>query len=240
MAIESARFFATLPFPDFARTYRFVSLHHPEEYPFNEGRLISSDGMDLDVADYETRFHEHHVARSNALHSTLDEDGTYFVGPLARLTLCYDQLSPLTKEVAAEIGWERGCGNPFKSIMARALETVYACDEAVRILSDLQPTEPYVPVEPGAGKGHAVTEAPRGLLYHRYTLDDDGKITSAKIVPPTSQNQRVIEEDLREFIQQHIEEPDDKLQWQCEQAVRNYDPCISCATHFLKLHVTRS
>ena len=91
-----------------------------------------------------------------------------------------------------------------------------------------------------AGVGHGVSEAPRGLLYHRYEISDDGTILDAKIVPPTSQNQISIEHDLREFVQPRLHLPADELTRQCEQAIRNYDPCISCATHFLKLEVDRA
>ncbi|MDJ0836183.1 MAG: Ni/Fe hydrogenase subunit alpha [Acidobacteriota bacterium] len=240
-AVTTAQWAAGLDFPDFTQDYTFVALSHPDEYPFNEGRVISSDGLDLDVNDYETRFKEQHEERSTALHSVLDNHITYFVGPLARVNLNYDQLSLLTRQVADDICWERGCNNPFKSILARALETIYACDEAIRIIDELEmPEAPFVPVEPKAGVGCAATEAPRGILYHRYTIDEQGLIQNAKIVPPTSQNQRVIEKDLYHFVEQVMHEPDDKIQWQCEQAIRNYDPCISCSTHFLNLKVTRS
>jgi coenzyme F420-reducing hydrogenase alpha subunit len=94
-----------------------------------------------------------------------------------------------------------------------------------------------VAVEPGAGTGYGCTEAPRGILYHRYRLDAAGVILDAKIVPPTSQNQKTIEDDLRQFVSTRITQPKDKLQWECEQAIRNYDPCLSCATHFLKLNI---
>lgn len=240
LAVETAKLVKTFPFPEFSQEYTFVALSHPDEYAFNEGRLISSAGLDLDVKDYETRFKEIHEERSTALHSVLDDSVTYFVGPLARVNMCFDRLSPLTKEVAAEIEWEQGCANPFKSILARALETIYACDEAIRIIDDFQrPDAPAVDVPARAGVGYAVTEAPRGLLYHRYTLDEQGDIVNAKIVPPTSQNQRVIEKDLYHFVEQVMDQPDDKIQWQAEQAIRNYDPCISCSTHFLNLKVNR-
>jgi coenzyme F420-reducing hydrogenase alpha subunit len=89
-------------------------------------------------------------------------------------------------------------------------------------------------------RGYGCTEAPRGILYHRYGVDHEEKIVDAKITPPTSQNQKAIEEDLLEFVSERWQMPEDELTWQCEQAVRNYDPCISCATHYLKLKVERS
>ena len=228
-------------FPEFEQEYEFVALRHPAEYPFNEGRLVSSAGLDMAVQDYETRFTEEHVAHSNALHSKLAGRDAYFVGPLARYNLSFDRLSPVAREAAASAGLGRKCLNPFKSIIVRAVELVYACDEALRIAENYEPPElPSVNVAFRAGTGHGCTEAPRGILYHRYRLDDAGTIVEAKIVPPTSQNQRQIEEDLRRFVQNYVSLPKEEMTWKCEQAVRNYDPCISCATHFLKLELDRS
>ena len=239
-ALETVRFVAGLSFPDFEQDYEYVALWHPDEYPFNEGRLISNKGLDIAVKEYEDHFIEQHVEHSNALHSTLKERGAYFVGPLARYNLNFDQLSPLAKEAAREAGLGATCNNPFKSIIVRSVEVLYAFDEALRIIGQYeQPDAPAVHVHAHASSGSACTEAPRGILYHRYRIDDDGLIRDAKIIPPTSQNQKTIENDLRRYVEQHIDLPEDQLTWQCEQAVRNYDPCISCATHFLKLHVER-
>lgn len=239
-ALEAVKFTAGLPFPDFEQDYEFVALRHPREYPFNEGRLMSNKGLDIDIGEYENHFQELHVQRSNALHSVLKARDNYFVGPLARYNLNFDKLSPLAQTAAREAGLGADCRNPFKSIIIRAVETVYALDEALRIIDAHEmPERPAVDVQPRAGTGCGVTEAPRGILYHRYRLDDKGVIQDAKIVPPTSQNQKTIEQDLRNFIPRHLDLPDDKLTWQCEQAIRNYDPCISCATHFLKLNIER-
>ncbi|UCH24982.1 MAG: nickel-dependent hydrogenase large subunit [Trueperaceae bacterium] len=101
------------------------------------------------------------------------------------------------------------------------------------------PEQPFVKVEPQAGTGFGWSEAPRGMLYHRYTLDAEGTILDANIIPPTSQNQKSVESDLRAFVAKNVDLPAAELQWQCEQAIRNYDPCISCATHFLDLHIER-
>lgn len=235
-ALETVRWVATLPFPDFEQDYEFVALHHPDEYPFNEGRLISNRGLDIPIAEYEQHFQEEHVAHSNALHSRLLERGAYFAGPLARYNLNFAQLSPLAQEAAREAGLGPSCHNPFQGIIIRAVETLYACDEALRIIDAYDvPDAPAVPVTPRAGTGYGCTEAPRGILYHRYQVDAQGLIQDAKIIPPTSQNQKIIESDLRRFVTEHLELPSDELQWRCEQAVRNYDPCISCATHFLTL-----
>ena len=123
----------------------------------------------------------------------------------------------------------------------RAVETLYACEEALRLVQGYQPPDPsFIAIEPGAAAtGHGCTEAPRGLCYHRYELDHEGLITQATIIPPTSQNQRQMEHDLRDVVQQNLALPHADLQWRCEQTLRNYDPCISCATHFLKLELDR-
>ena len=168
------------------------------------------------------------------------ERGAYLTGPLARYELNRERLSPLAAEAAAEAGIGAGCRNPFRSIVVRAVEILYAFDEALRLIDAYErPDEPSVPYEPRAGVGHGVSEAPRGLLYHRYEIDEQGEIVSAWIVPPTSQNQRSIEGDLREFVAANVALPDDELRHRCEQTIRNYDPCISCSTHFLKLEVDR-
>jgi coenzyme F420-reducing hydrogenase alpha subunit len=239
-ALETVKWVAQFAFPDFEVDYTFVSLRHPDEYPFNEGRLVSNRGLDISVRDYDDNFTEEHVEHSNALHSVLKPHTPYFVGPLARYNLNFDRLSPLAQHAAHAAGLSAACQNPFQSIIVRSVEIVQACDEAVRIIEEYErPEKPRVDIHPHAARGYACTEAPRGTLYHRYRIDESGTIRDAKIVPPTSQNQKTIEQDLWQYIPQHVEKEQDDLRWRCEQAIRNYDPCISCATHFLKLDLER-
>ena len=239
-SLETVRWTATLPFPDFEQDYEFVALRHPDEYAITEGRLVSNKGLDIAISEFEEHSVEEHVPYANALHSRLKERGAYFVGPLARYNLNFDKLPPIAQQAARDAGLGPVCLNPFKSIIVRMVETVFACDEAIRIIEQYEmPDKPRVEIKPRAGTGHGCTEAPRGILYHRYRLDAQGVIQEAKIVPPTSQNQKSIESDLWQYVRNYIDLPTDKLQWQCEQAIRNYDPCISCATHFLKLHIDR-
>jgi coenzyme F420-reducing hydrogenase alpha subunit len=239
-ALALVRWVAGFEFPDYERDYEFVALRHPSDYPFNDGRLVSNRGLDLDVAAYEEHFVEEHVSRSNALHSRRKGGGAYLVGPLARYSLNHDLLSPLARQAADEAGLGPVCRNPFKSIVVRAVETVQAVDEALRIIAAYErPEQPAVAVVPRADTGWAITEAPRGILYHRYRLAADGAILDAKIVPPTSQNQKMIEEDLRAVVEKHLALDEKALTWRCEQTIRNYDPCISCATHFLRLTIER-
>lgn len=239
-ALETVRWVAAFPFPEFEQDYEFVALRHPAEYPFNEGRIVSNKGLDIAVDQYDQHFSEEQVPHSNALHSVLRERNAYLVGPLARYSLNFDRLSPLAQEAARNAGLRHVCRNPFQGIIVRSVEILYACDEALRIIETYEPPEPpAVAVRPRAATGYGCTEAPRGILYHRYRIDEHGNILDAKIVPPTSQNQKAIESDLRQFVQAHLELPKEKLGLRCEQTIRNYDPCISCATHFLQLHHER-
>ncbi|HSF87253.1 MAG TPA: Ni/Fe hydrogenase subunit alpha [Acidimicrobiia bacterium] len=240
-AIETVRFVAQLDIPKIEMDFELVSVVHPDEYPFNEGRLVSNKGLDIAASEFNDFFIEEHVARSNALHSRIASRGPYHVGPLARYALNFEKLHPLARSAALEAGLGPVCLNPFESIIVRSVEMVHACEEALAIIDAYQrPEGPCVDVAPAAGEGHGATEAPRGMLYHRYRLEDDGRIADAQIVPPTAQNQLTIEADLRAVLDVSLDLPDDDLTWKLEQTIRNYDPCISCATHFLSLQVERT
>lgn len=237
-AIDTVRWVATLNFPDFTGPYEMVALVHPDEYPFNEGDVKSTNGRSVSVNDYEREFEEVHVPHSTALQSVRTDGRTsYFVGPLARINLAREQLNPVAIRLADEIGFEQPCMNPYKGIIARALEIVHAYAEALTILREYQPFQPpRIAYQYRAGTGCWATEAPRGLIFHRYSVDDQGKVQAAKIVPPTSQNQLQIENDLREMLPAILQESDEQVALKCEKLVRSYDPCISCSTHFLKVH----
>jgi len=239
-ARELVRWTAGFDFPDYEHDYAFVSLREPGEYPIERGRLVSSTGLDISIEEYEEHFTETHVERSNALHSTLEGVGSYLVGPLARYALNFDELSDVAKEAADEVGLGPVCRNPFRSIVVRAVEVLYAADEALRIIDEYErPQAPAVQCVPRAATGYGCTEAPRGICWHRYEIDSDGVILDAKIVPPTSQNQKTIEDDLFGVVSRSLDLSDEQLSHLCEQTIRNYDPCISCATHFLHLEVER-
>jgi sulfhydrogenase subunit alpha len=237
-AVETARWVAGFDFPDFEPAYEFVALRSDTTYPIMEGRLGSSLGLDIAVDEFEEHFVEKHVARSNALHAGIRGRGSYLTGPLARFNLNFAQLSPLAREVSRDVKLAPPIANPFKSIVVRAVELVYACDEALRLIAEYRmPDGPSIPVQARAATGCGCTEAPRGILYHRYRIDEDGIVAEARIVPPTSQNQAQIEADLRAFVEPRLDLSTALLTRQCEQAIRNYDPCISCATHFVSLEV---
>ncbi len=239
-AMESVAWMAGFDFPDFERDYEFVALRHPDEYPLTEGRLVSNKGLDIAVQDYDDHFTEEHVARSTALHSTRKEGGEYQCGPLARVNLNFDRLSAGARQVATSIGFTVPCMNPFKSLLARALETIHAFEQAVEILNGYEPpARPKVDVPTKAATGFGCTEAPRGIFFHRYRLDAEGIIQDAKIVPPTAQNQKSMESDLRQLASRLAKLSLDQAALLAEHAVRNSAPCISCSTHFLRLNIER-
>jgi len=243
-AIETSRelalAFGGFEFPDYEYDYTCVSMRHPDEYAIQDGGIVSNRGLDITVSEFPNHFLEEHVAHSNALHGMTKDGGAYLVGPLARYNNNFAQLSKLAKATAKDAGLAATCINPFQSIVVRMIETLYACEEALRIAQSYEePDASCVKVKPRAGTGHGCTEAPRGICYHRYKIDADGLIENATIVPPTAQNQKQIEIDLRGVVERNMQLADEKLKWRCEQTIRNYDPCISCATHFLKLNINR-
>jgi sulfhydrogenase subunit alpha len=237
-----ADFVASLPAPSFPRPAEMVSMVNETEYPINVGDFGSTTGRRWPPEEHEQVTHEVHVEHSNALHSLMTDTQTpYFLGPLARVNLNAPLLTPVAREVAERAGLRVPESDPFFSMAARAAEVALAIEESIRIISSYQPPDPpMVEPLPVAGRAWWATEAPRGTLYHRYDVDEDGRIVTAKIVPPTSQNLRHMEEDLRAFLPDVLDRPDEELTRLCEMVVRNYDPCISCATHFLRLDIQRT
>ena len=237
-ALATVTTVAALDVADFEQDYEYVALRTDADYPIEAGAFVTSGGRTFAPRDFDAWVTEQHVEHSNALHARLRDVGPYVVGPLARYSLNHDRLSPTARQAADAAGLGPVCRNPFRSIVVRAVELVTACEEALRIIDGWSDGGvPSVPVPPRAGVGYGATEAPRGVLYHRYELAEDGTVLDARIVPPTSQNLASIELDLRAFVQPRLDLDLDELTRQCEQAVRNYDPCISCATHFLDLTV---
>ncbi|MGO9954455.1 MAG: Ni/Fe hydrogenase subunit alpha [Solirubrobacteraceae bacterium] len=242
IALRTVRWTSQLPCPDFEQHPELVALRDPEdEYPIDRGRIVSDRGLDIAPPQFDHHISEEHVEHSNALHARIRARGSYLTGPIARYNLASDRLGEPARAAAGEACLEPVCTNPFRSIVIRAVELVQVCDEALGMIAAYEPPDPpAVEIVPRAGIGHGATEAPRGMLYHRYEIDEQGTIVSARIVPPTSQNQLVIEEQLRALVAEHVDLGDEELRLRCEQAIRNHDPCISCATHFLDLTVARS
>lgn len=244
LAIDTARWISSLEYPNFVNSHEYAALIDPNEYAITRGQIATSGGLCINMSDYEQHFAESQVPHSTALHSYRTSDSgqqIYFVGPLARLALNHAQLSPASQRLVAELDWPVVSHNPQHSIMARALEVVTAFEEALRLLQTYQPIQEIRQIyRAKAGEGCWATEAPRGLIYHHYRIDDVGRIVSAKIVPPTSQNQAQIEQDLRALLPSLLDLPDPQIARECEQLVRAYDPCISCSTHFLNINIERA
>ena len=239
-ADELVRWTASLPLPEEEQEFVCVALRHPTEYPMNEGRIVSSSGLDIDCQEYLQYFQEQQISHSTALHALLD-NRPYLVGPLARINLNTNHLPEELTHLLSGCGISFPSHNMFHSIVARAAECWMAIDEALRHLQDYrQPSAAAVPWQARAGTCMMGTEAPRGLLWHHYELDATGRVQTARIIPPTSQNQARIEQDLRLSLQRFgLDNADEALKLRGETVIRNYDPCISCATHFLKLDIQR-
>ncbi len=240
-SVETVQFAAGLTYPDFEMDYEFVSLTHPEEYAIYDGEILSSrKNAPIKEIDFEKHYLETHVKHSNALHSRTAAGTTYFVGPLARLNLNFNQLRPLAKETALKAGVTLPIRNPFKGMLARSIELVEVCDLALELARGYTPSGPSrVPFKVKAGEGCGVSEAPRGLLYHRYVVNEQGMVQYAKITPPTAQNFAQMEADLWQYAPQVLDLKHEEATLACEHLIRTYDPCISCATHFLTLKVDR-
>jgi len=238
-AEETIRMVTGFDAPEYHREPRLVALVHPDEYPYNDGRIRSSDGVDLPVDRWDDAFEEVHVEGTNALQARTRDGEVYLLGPAARVTLAAGTLHPLAADALARTGLAGAIRtNIYWSIAARAIELLHACAEARDIIDAYQrPAEPGVAWAPRPGRAAWATEAPRGLLFHRYEVDERGFVSGAQIVPPTSQNQLAIESDLAAFAPQVLDLPHDEATLRLEQLIRSYDPCISCATHFLDVRI---
>lgn len=231
---------AELPLPNQQQDFTSVVLRHENEYAINQGRIVSDNGLDIAIDEFEQHFVEQQVPHSTALHCYLN-DKPYLVGPLARININRDLLPTEINDIVESTGITFPSKNMFHSIVARAIEIYYAFTEALRLLEAYQAdTNPYIEPDVSAGTGFGCTEAPRGILWHRYSLDDSGRVKESIIVPPTSQNQARIEEDIHQALTEFgLEKTDDELRLHGEMIIRNYDPCISCATHFLNFTADR-
>ena len=231
---------ATLDLPDDEQCFTSVGLRHHEHYAIEEGRIVSDQGLDCDSSAWDQHFREYQIPHSTALYAE-HQSQPYLVGPLARLNLNLDRLPVAVASVLAATGVGFPSLNMFHSILARAVEMLLVLIEARSLLDAYKlPREPAVGWQPREGIASSATEAPRGLLWSRYEIDEQGKIKSAQIVPPTGQNQARCEEDIRQSLEAFgLANADDELRRHAETVIRNYDPCISCATHFLKLTTHR-
>ncbi len=241
-AMQALQWLGRLNYPDYEGDYEFVAVDGGDRYPFIGTGLISNRGLNISARDYDAHFEESQVPHSNALHSRLRARGAYVCGPLARFNLHFDKLSEGVREAARRLNLTPPCYNPFKSIIVRGLEIAFALEEAIGLIRRYHDNGDAFIAPPSAAStstGYGVSEAPRGMLYHRYRVDSAGLIRDAKIVPPTSQNLASIEHDLARVAPRMISLTHAEATRLAEQTVRNYDPCISCATHFLQLTIER-
>jgi sulfhydrogenase subunit alpha len=240
-AKETVKLVASLSYPEFDRPARMVALRDPAEYPYNHGHIVSNDGLDLRPSDWDQAFRELQIEGTMALHARTKDGGVYLLGPASRITLCSETLHPIAREMLAATGMAGAIErNIYWSILARAIELVHAIAEAIDIIDAYRPPiEAKVVVTPRPGVAAWATEAPRGLLFHRYEVDERGRVSAAQIVPPTSQNQGAIEADIAAFAPTVLDLPDEQVTFRLEQLIRSYDPCISCATHFLDVRIER-
>lgn len=235
------RWFQGLAVPSRPQDVELVALRHPGEYPMNEGAIVSSRGLSVANDAWESAFEEQQVPHSTALHARRrDGGGVYLVGPLARVVLNADRLAPTARAAFDGLAARFVRPDPGAAVFARGIEVLQAFDEALAVVDGWTSpgtAELAAPIVPRAGRGAATTEAPRGILYVAVETDAEGLVRSLRIVPPTSQNQAQIEADLRALAPAVLALPDDRARRLCEAAIRDYDPCISCATHFLTVRV---
>jgi coenzyme F420-reducing hydrogenase alpha subunit len=231
-------------FPKLERDYEFVALCPDDEYPMNLGRIKSNKGLNVAQEEFGSAIQEQQVEHSTALHSVLKNGGAYAVGPLARLNLNAEKLHPraaevlqgVVKAIRQPLPWR----NSYLAFLARGIESIHALALAADLLADYgPPVRSRIPITPRSGIGGHGTEAPRGLCWHEYRTETDGTIASARIIPPTSQNQKTVEDDLRQMAVEVAALSDEEAALRLEHLIRNYDPCISCSVHFLKLTRTR-
>jgi len=232
--------FETLPVPSRPQPdLTLVALRPDAEYPMCEGPIASTGGLSIPASAWEDAFEETQVPHSTALHARLrGAPAPYLVGPLARLAGNAERLSPTAAAAHARLAERFAVPDPAASVFARGIEVLEAIDVAIAHadgFTKLDASE--LPVVPRAGRGAAASEAPRGLLWIGVETDANGLVERLRIVPPTSQNQAQIEADLRALAPSILALPADEARRVCEAAIRDYDPCISCATHFLQLTI---
>jgi len=230
-----------LKIPDRSNDLEYVSLRSMKgEYPLIGGRVVSSKGLNISEEEFEENSEEFQVPYSTALRYRIKNRGYYLTGPSARYNNNYNSLRKEVREVIEKYGYEAPLKNTYQSIVARAAETYHATLEIERLLREYkEPKRPYAEYNIKAGWSCGITEAPRGILYHAYKVDEGGRVIYANIVAPTSQNLACMEQDLLSQVPKIITLEYEDAKLLTEQTIRNYDPCISCSAHFIKLKIDR-
>ena len=233
-------FVLSLPIPDVKYTMNYASLRNGVRYPILEGKVVTSNGLVFDEEEFEKYVMTEQMKYSTSLRYKLKEGGAYIVGPFARYNLNFDLLMPEVKDILKEAGYEPPLKNTYQSIIARAAEVYHSVIELEDLIATYkEPDPPYIDAEPREGEAAAITEAPRGMLYHRYRLNNEGKIVYANIVAPTCQNYAAMEEDIKKIVPLLLGRSEEDAKWLVEQTIRNYDPCISCSVHTLRIKIIK-
>jgi len=229
-ALGSLKMISGLKYLALKNDIEFVALKGDGEYAVNEGAVSSTKGLGIKEGEYLSYFIEDEVGYSNAKKTIIKGRGSFMTGALARINIGFDTLSPEAKKAAEDIGFKGG-ENPFMNNIAQAVEIVQAFQECASLLRELSLKDYFEGLKVREGAGSAVTEAPRGMLYHHYEIDRKGIITKANIVTPTAHNSLNLEENLKKLVNENMDKPKDELILLCEMLVRAYDPCFSCSVH---------
>lgn len=236
-AIDFAKFFAKLKYPDFKRECQFVSLTSPHHYAIYDG-LMAVDGKNArKIDDFMPQISESQVLDNLAVKRSEFKDAPYMVGALARLNYNAKHLNSKAKSIFRDTCLVLPIKNPFYNILAQAIESVHCVEEAQKLLGQLIDNgidSHSQPFSVKAGKGFSAIEAPRGTLFYYYEVGEDGLIKGANIITPTSQNIGRLEKDLEEYLPS-LTKGKKVCASDCEDLikmlVRAYDPCLTCATH---------
>jgi coenzyme F420-reducing hydrogenase alpha subunit len=229
-------------FPVFARETEFIALTKPDEYAFYDGELASSDTGTAPVSEYLSFTNEYIVPTSTAKRAKHVRE-SYMVGALARFNINHDKLSPTAKKTAEMFDLKPICHNPFMNNVAQLVEVVHGVEDSVRLIDELeaaglqrQPDYNNPEIKVKAGRGIGAVEVPRGILFHDYTYNQKGVCTKANCVIPTNQNHGNIELDMKALLPKVLGRTEKEIELSLEMLVRAYDPCISCSTHFIRVH----
>ena len=214
----------------------YIALRN-DKYSYLGGDLMTSDGLCIGRGNFRDHVRKYVVPYSQAPGFTF-EGKTYVVGALARMNINKDTLHRETKKDLGKYLSVFPSMNMFHNNLAQAIEIVHSMDSAIELLETMEfREEPKIPVKPVKSEGTGVLEAPRGTLYYNLRIDDAGKIEFADLVIPTSQNQIKMDKDIGALVQQRLDSgmEREKISFEIERLIRAYDPCMSCATHFLKI-----
>lgn len=238
----TAELYAALKIPAFERPTEYVALRAAgDEYALYDGDLVSTLAPEpTEAGAYRNRVIERVVQHSASKHVSSPYAESYMVGSLARFNINADRLYPEARAAGRIFGLDGPVSNPFHNNTAQLLECVQFTEDSIRLIDELLTRglkqEPLVPPS-RFGRGVGMTEVPRGLLFHEYELDANGLITGANLIIPTGQNLANIEADMRAMLPPLLESGlgKEQITHRLEMLVRAYDPCISCATHFLDI-----